>query len=122
MPPPPPTTLVLEEFLESVLPLTVSVPMLAMPPPSAALPSAMVKPESVAVTLLLTRNTPKLSLPLMVTPALGPVIVIGATVAEPPSVSVPLVSVMVCDEANTPGSKVIGRAVVVVSASASAMA
>ena len=80
----------------------------------------MVSPESVAVVLPLTVKTVKLSLPLMVTPALGPVIVIGAKVAdvEPPSVRVPPVSVIVFDEANTPRSKVIGCAIVVVSASA----
>ena len=74
-----------------------------MPPPRPLVkPSVMVSPESVAVVLLSTVKTVMLSSPLMVTPALGPVIVMGAIVSVPlPSVSVPLLSVIVCDEANT---------------------
>ena len=67
-------------------------------------PSVIVKPDSVAVTPVLTVNTVNMLSPSIVTPALGPVIEIGVA---PLNVSVPLVSVIVCDVANTVGSKVI---------------
>ena len=51
-----------------------------MVPVTPALPPVMVSPEIVAVTPLSTWNTRLALLPLTVTPAAGPVIVVGAVV------------------------------------------
>src|SRR5262245_50971284 len=97
--------------LAAVLPLTVqsvrtSVPLLIRPPPSApkALPPVIVSPDIAADAPLLTWNTRSVLLPLIVTPAAGPVIVV---VAASVSVSWPPVRVIVCGVLNTVLSKVI---------------
>ena len=63
-----------------------------------ALPPVMVSPEIVAVTPLSTWNTRPALLPLTVTPAAGPVIVVAPVVSV--SSSWPPVRVIVCGVLN----------------------
>src|SRR5262249_12800459 len=100
-----PPPLALAELPLMVQLVSVAVPRLYRPPPTNALPPVIVSPERDAVTPPSIWNTRLALLPLIVTPAAGPVIV-----------SVPLVllssswvpvRVIVCGEANTVGSKVM---------------
>ena len=61
--------------------VSVAVPRLYRPPPLAALPSVIVNPEIDAVTSASTSNTRLRALPLIVTPAAGPVIVVVLVVS-----------------------------------------
>src|SRR5262245_1241944 len=99
--------LLLAELLETALLVNVVVPKLARPPPllKPELPWLIVNPERNAVTPPSTWNTRLVPPPLTVTPAAGPVMVSVSLVLL--SSSWPRLSGIVWALANTMGSKVM---------------
>src|SRR5262245_22014105 len=85
--------------------VSVAVPRLYRPPPTDALPPVIVSPEIGAVTPPSIWNTRLALLPLIVTPAAGPVIVSVPLVSV--SSSWPPLRVIVRAVLNTVGSKLI---------------
>ena len=88
---------------------SVRFPQFAIPPPSPmlALPLVIVSPEIDAVTPTSTWNTRLTLLPLTVTPAVGPVIVIVAVPVVSRNSSWAPPSVIVCAVAKTIASKIM---------------